>query len=914
MEQFLGMLLKLSLLGSLLALALTALRPLLRGRVSRAAAYYLWLLVLLRLCVPAGFDLPVPAAAEASVPDPAQAVQPAPVSPPDIPGIAPDADPSETLPETEPPRETEEIAPAQPEVSSAQGQQPLVSSRVNAALHWLRDPALWALLWWFGTLTSVGWFALGYLRMYERVRRTAVSASPEAYALLRELSRGSRVELVESPAVTTPLLLGVVHPTIVLPAGVTDPDRLRDILAHELTHVRRKDLLVKWFAAIVTSFHWFNPVMLLVRRETGRNCELACDEAVMKSLTAPERRHYGETLLALAAHAPKGLGPLAVTLCEEKKQLKERLYCIVKYKRSGPMVIFLSLLLAAVVGACSLVTGVKPAEPDAPAPLLRDEQQTPPAEPEDAAVYDLDGGLTIAVPKDIADQVQVVTGGIEDSPFWGELAAFFEKQSYDEMLEKWNFEGGGFLFGIDRYTQAEYEDFLAHGSVGGQPFAIDSAGNYYMYISAEVLDHNYGFREDQSEERLAAQERLKARREGILADFISRNGLEPYSSLHAHAQALYQSITKETSPDSGEYDFTVRVEQGGKTDEFHITRENGYNVAFVGNYLSMSYTWEEADAADWLARDHMGTVLTLASADGKSSIRCRSADDVVELVQDGGTRYARVRDPETPEDPDPHLRYSLLSFLMIIPDDAFNSSAWDGTADGSLSPAEAAAVLAESVAERYRNTPDWLDWKPLDFQVESAEVFDVYNGEDLPNFCFNGGFCVQLDDPNYMHWQAGSGLDAPITEGPFAGYYRWGREIFVMKNANGDWYIADMGTGGGIVEFPGWSWSSGTDNSLEKAPLEELADLFFLTEGDTHAYRLPSYICRRPAEELAGLNGLLDRRTGPEAQELCRALAAYLNAGFGESYSDTLRSLEDLNALLSPAYQAYTADVPALGE
>ena len=94
------------------------------------------------------------------------------------------------------------------------------------------------------------------------------------------------------------------------------------------------------------------------------------------------------------------------------------------------------------------------------------------------------------------------------------------------------------------------------------------------------------------------------------------------------------------------------------------------------------------------------------------------------LTSNGETRYAHVWDPETPENPDPHLRYSLFSFLMTIPDDAFNNQVWDGTADGSLSPADAAALLAEQVAENYRNTPDWLDWKPLDFQVESAYVFD----------------------------------------------------------------------------------------------------------------------------------------------------------------------------------------------
>ena len=51
MTGFLLTLGRLSLLGSLLAAALLLLRPLLRGRLSAALGYYLWLPVLLRLCL-----------------------------------------------------------------------------------------------------------------------------------------------------------------------------------------------------------------------------------------------------------------------------------------------------------------------------------------------------------------------------------------------------------------------------------------------------------------------------------------------------------------------------------------------------------------------------------------------------------------------------------------------------------------------------------------------------------------------------------------------------------------------------------------------------------------------------------------------------------------------------------------------
>ncbi len=336
MTAFLITLLRLSLLGSLLAAVLFLLKPLLRGRVSRAAAYYLWLLVLLRLCIPGGLTLTLPAQAAPTlaVPDQATAsVQTAPGGSPATP--TPVAAPPSPVTVTPTPAAIPPVA---------------VTERLLMGI------------WATGFVMVGGWYLHGYRYLARRIWKTAVPAGPEAQAVLHQLDPQGRVRLVESPTVNAPLLLGLLHPTIVLPRGVTDPARLRDILSHELTHARRYDLLVKWFAALAASIHWFNPLLILVRREISRACELACDEAVVKSLDAPARKHYGETLLLLAAEAPMGALPLAVTLCEEKKTLQERLVSIVKVQKPTPAALLLTLVLVLALGGCALVTGTKHAE------------------------------------------------------------------------------------------------------------------------------------------------------------------------------------------------------------------------------------------------------------------------------------------------------------------------------------------------------------------------------------------------------------------------------------------------------------------------------------------------------------------------------------------------------------------------
>lgn len=333
----LAMLLRLSLLGSLVGGMLFLLRRLLGGRVRHAVFYYLWLLVLLRLCVPAGVTLTLPAAPVEQPRAAAETLRPADTAPGrDAAGPAPapvPAAPGDAAPD----------APAQnlPDAAALPG-------------------AVWAL----GAAVSLGRYAAGHLRFRRRVERCWQPPSRAALDALREMDPGGKVRLMECPRVSGPMLMGALRPVILLPPEVEE-DRLGDILAHELTHARRRDLLYKWFAAAVTGLHWFNPLMPLARREIGRLCELSCDQAVTRGMDPGERLRYGETLLAMAAPPPAGMGSLAVTLCEEKRQLQERLVSIARGGTKGAAALVLSVLLVLAVGGCALVSGAD--VPDAPA-------------------------------------------------------------------------------------------------------------------------------------------------------------------------------------------------------------------------------------------------------------------------------------------------------------------------------------------------------------------------------------------------------------------------------------------------------------------------------------------------------------------------------------------------------------------
>jgi bla regulator protein blaR1 len=112
------------------------------------------------------------------------------------------------------------------------------------------------------------------------------------------LSHAPAIKVVE--ACISPLVWQTpFSATIVLPKKLVNeigPDQLRLLLAHELAHVLRGDALVRWFALIVLTIHWWNPIVWLAVRQIEAAQEACCDSLVLSASGASPKR-YAEMLL-----------------------------------------------------------------------------------------------------------------------------------------------------------------------------------------------------------------------------------------------------------------------------------------------------------------------------------------------------------------------------------------------------------------------------------------------------------------------------------------------------------------------------------------------------------------------------------------------------------------------------------------
>lgn len=144
------------------------------------------------------------------------------------------------------------------------------------------------------------------------------------------LGVGRAVELWNCPLVSSPLLIGFLHPCIVLPEHTLPEQQFRYTIIHELTHVKRRDMYYKWVVQLLLCVYWFHPLVYLMERQITRLCELSCDEAVTAGFTSDrQRQEYAATLLdAMAEGVVYRERTASLTLSENKKLLKERLEAV----------------------------------------------------------------------------------------------------------------------------------------------------------------------------------------------------------------------------------------------------------------------------------------------------------------------------------------------------------------------------------------------------------------------------------------------------------------------------------------------------------------------------------------------------------------------------------------------------------
>jgi len=146
----------------------------------------------------------------------------------------------------------------------------------------------WLVAIWFVGASAIAIRAFNqWRRLAWLVRNATIPLADCATVLARLRARfGIRrpVRLLGSLGIDTPMLVGWLRPTILLPISMLSgftPQQIELIIAHELGHVRRWDYLANLLQVVIETILFYHPIVHWISRDVREARESCCDDLVL---------------------------------------------------------------------------------------------------------------------------------------------------------------------------------------------------------------------------------------------------------------------------------------------------------------------------------------------------------------------------------------------------------------------------------------------------------------------------------------------------------------------------------------------------------------------------------------------------------------------------------------------------------
>ena len=294
MEVIILHILKLNIIAAIVILLVKVLATLFKGRVSARWKYFIWLLITISLCVPvrlpenlALVDFKVLRSSQQNTQNPK------------ITDYAVRPEESQKI--------TETVSSASNDMKNLTEIPEQKRTVRYESDKWLGIVAvIFVAVWLSVAVLKLTGELLAYYFSIRNLERMSLQVSDtvsiQMYRAACQKKHVRRIpELRQNAGLTTPLLAGLLHTKLYLPATGYSAEERKLIFYHELTHYCHRDLWYKMLLRICASIYWFNPFLLIMLKEADKDIENLCDTAVVRRVNKKEHKLYRQLLLRTVA-------------------------------------------------------------------------------------------------------------------------------------------------------------------------------------------------------------------------------------------------------------------------------------------------------------------------------------------------------------------------------------------------------------------------------------------------------------------------------------------------------------------------------------------------------------------------------------------------------------------------------------
>jgi beta-lactamase regulating signal transducer with metallopeptidase domain len=241
-------------------------------------------------------------------------------------------------------------------------------------------PFLWILFatWSAGAIVTA-WLAYRRWTHFRRILAHAKPAPSDWQSLAATLSSELKIrcpEILTVPGRLPPLVVpNRRRPRMLLPIALINQlnhSQRVSLLLHELSHIKRRDHLVRLLELIVNVTYWWLPCIGAISRRL-RACEETCSDAAVVARLPQARRDYARLLLDVIDFAhplPRQAVPQATAMSAAANELEHRLRAILDTTQKSPrrwLAAALALGLGCAILPCQLhydLPGLRPTTAD----------------------------------------------------------------------------------------------------------------------------------------------------------------------------------------------------------------------------------------------------------------------------------------------------------------------------------------------------------------------------------------------------------------------------------------------------------------------------------------------------------------------------------------------------------------------
>jgi len=220
---------------------------------------------------------------------------------------------------------------------------------------------------WFAVVLLITTFLFSRIYQVNNLLKEGVHVGrPDITSLVNKhtkelgIRRPVGIYSLDTDAINIPAVIGILNPRIILPKNMVNEwsaKEIEPVLLHELAHIKRFDLFINFFQIIVQVVYFFHPLVWFTNRQIRRMREEVCDDIAVQHLTG-ERSHYTLSILHVMENYLDKKRPdyIGIGFSERKNNIGERIRRIMNnnYRNTTSMTV-LSVITLAIIGIFSLL-------------------------------------------------------------------------------------------------------------------------------------------------------------------------------------------------------------------------------------------------------------------------------------------------------------------------------------------------------------------------------------------------------------------------------------------------------------------------------------------------------------------------------------------------------------------------------